>query len=119
MPISACTSSSIATSNGRVCLADKSCSGKKERTFGLGVRFETRWLFPLCMDRSLGGWETVNSKAICTTGRVVGSPKNGSVVYLRGVNGEDLSTFIKSVTFTLHSTFRQNQRGGFLDSLLK
>ncbi|CBK22894.2 uncharacterized protein [Blastocystis hominis] len=30
--------------------------------------------------------------------------------YIRGVNGEDLSTFIKSVTFTLHPSFRQNQR---------
>ncbi|OAO17778.1 hypothetical protein AV274_0454 [Blastocystis sp. ATCC 50177/Nand II] len=31
-------------------------------------------------------------------------------VYIRGVNGEDMSTFIKSATFTLHASFRQNQR---------
>lgn len=33
------------------------------------------------------------------------------IAYIRGVHGEDLSTFIKSVTFTLHPSFRQNQRG--------
>lgn len=33
------------------------------------------------------------------------------IAYIRGVNGEDLSTFIKAVTFTLHASFRQNQRG--------
>ena len=65
----------------------------------------------LCMDRSPGGWATATSKATCTTGRVWEEPKGSTVVYLRGVNGEDLSTFIKSVTFTLHASFRQNQRG--------
>lgn len=39
--------------------------------------------------------------------------QESEVVYIRGVNGEDMSTFIKSVTFTLHASFRQNQRGGW------
>ena len=66
----------------------------------------------LCTARSRGGWETATSKATCTIGRVVGFMQESEVVYIRGVNGEDMSTFIKSATFTLHASFRQNQRGG-------
>jgi YEATS domain-containing protein 4 len=34
-------------------------------------------------------------------------------VYLRGHNGEDISHFVKRVTFKLHHSFEQPQRGMF------
>ena len=60
---------------------------------------------------SLGGLVTMDIKVICMTGKVWYLNRIKCIAYIRGVNGEDLSTFIKSVTFSLHASFRQNQRG--------
>lgn len=58
----------------------------------------------------LGGWVKMLAKGKCMIGKVRIINLYDGLVYIRGVNGEDLSTFIKSVTFTLHQSFRQNQR---------
>lgn len=75
-------------------------------------QIEDRLSYLLCTVRLRGGWGIATNKATCTIGRVAGFMQKSTVVYIRGVNGEDMSTFIKSVTFTLHASFRQNQRGG-------
>ena len=49
----------------------------------------------------LGGWVKMLAKGKCMIGKVRIINLYDGLVYIRGVNGEDLSTFIKSVTFTL------------------
>ena len=62
------------------------------------------------MDPLLGGWVKLSVKVTCKIGKVIHFEFISQIAYIRGVNGEDLSTIIKSVTFTLHPSFRQNQR---------
>ena len=84
---------------------------KPDTHVGYQIQFEDRLSYPLCTVQSHGGWGIATNKATCTIGRIGGFMQKSQIVYIRGVNGEDMSTFIKSVTFTLHASFRQNQRG--------
>ena len=87
------------------------CKERKELTYYRFWRMICRLLCRLCTVPFRGGWKTRNSNNLCLIGRVSLFPVDLYLVYIRGVNGEDLSTFIKSVTFGLHHSFAQHQRG--------